>query len=647
MKTRAWVIIYRVVAGLSAVSLLAILALMVYINRTLEGTTAFQDALKLAIASPEISKIIGPGVHQKLPAFGYAATLGQSEFAQWSVPLTGTAGSGHLFGVANQVNGVWEYSRLLFKSDQGQGQVDLTRISPISFPNVPTKSVFLVPFGLDNGETLDWVPAFYKSKLGIDVTVLPSVPLDSNLIERDRDQLDAEKCINNFLKRQYRNLAADPSAVIVAITSKDMFISGFGWRYAENFRSEGRFAVISSSRLHPWSPLGTMNPEWLNSRLQKLLTKNLAILYFDMPLSSDYTSLLSGGVLAGWQIDQMGGQIVGAERRWDPFFSPGGPEITIYDVPGKSLFWNRVGSDSALLNSEAQTFSTSAKVGLMIQRQADFTFEDEPALQFTRVYRNQDDRSRAFGIGGSDCFDMFLGGQMGVAVDLITDDGTRIHFTHKAPAAGQRGDTYLPSREEHRFIEAVFMGDTWQVTTKNGWTYFFPYRPKALPQYVTVLTGFIDPEHHRYEMERDEFGSLLDVTSASGKWLHFANDDQHRIRKITASSGRTMQYEYDGGGHMIRATASDGHVNSYTYDDRGQMLTAAHGDDGPILTNQYFSDGRIKSQTMSDGKSFEYAYFHDGDVMRESFITDPNKLETYIQYDSGGYEEGLPMPHPN
>jgi len=38
---------------------------------------------------------------------------------------------------------------------------------------------------------------------------------------------------------------------------------------------------------------------------------------------------------------------------------------------------------------------------------------DDPHLQFTRVYRNEDDRSRSFGIGGTDSFEIMLGGQMG------------------------------------------------------------------------------------------------------------------------------------------------------------------------------------------------------------------------------------------
>jgi len=49
-----------------------------------------------------------------------------------------------------------------------------------------------------------------------------------------------------------------------------------------------------------------------------LLSKNIVILYFDLPLSIDYTSLLSGGLFSGSEIDRMGGELIGGEGRGDP-----------------------------------------------------------------------------------------------------------------------------------------------------------------------------------------------------------------------------------------------------------------------------------------------------------------------------------------
>jgi YD repeat-containing protein len=636
---------------LTRVTLFAIgivVAACVYLHFQIVRSEAYEDSLTRAVASPSVRDKLGDRIQVNYPVFGHLIPFGNSRFMEWSVRLTGSRGHGHLYGVANQINGIWYFSRLTFE-DNNKNTTDLTPVSQVPVPPVPTKHVYLVPLGLIEGESLDWAPVYYKSKFAVEATVLPPVPLDPELIDRTREQVIAEKSIE-FVQRKYPQLAADPSALLIAVTSSDMYIRSLSWSYAENFRTQGRFALISSARLHPPTLMERLNPEWLNSRLQKLLTKNLAILYFDLPMSSDYTSLLSGGVLSGLEIDQMGGGIVGAEGRWDPFVESGDPAIAIYDVPGKKPLWKRTYVRAALPDTAAQVFCADLGIGLFFQLKTDFLFEDDRALQFLRLYRTQDDRSRAFGIGGTHSFDMFIVGQMGVAVDLVLNDGARVHFVHQPPAAGQRGDVYRVTEDtDERFVntQAIFLQNTWQIKTTDGWTYFFPYRPNALPQYVTVLTSFIDPSQHKYEMERDAFGALLRVSSPTGKWLHFENDSEHRIRRITASTGRSIQYDYDEDGHLIRATDSDGHVDSYTYDDKGQMLTAAHGEEKPLVVNEYFNDGYIKQQDMGDGRGFKYFYFRETNRIRQNYIVDPNGLETYIQYVPGGYLQSLPARPPH
>ncbi len=89
---------------------------------------------------------------------------------------------------------------------------------------------------------------------------------------------------------------------------------------------------------------------------------------------------------------------------------------------------------------------------------------------------------------------------------------------------------------------------------------------------------------------------------------------------------------------MIRATDSAGHVDSYTYDDKGQMVTASHGTGKTVLTNDYFTDGYIKNQTLGDGGKFGYSYFRrERGIIYENQITDPRGLQTYVQYVPGGY----------
>jgi hypothetical protein len=130
-----------------------------------------------------------------------------------------------------------------------------------------------------------------------------------------------------------------------------------------------------------------------------MLTKNIAMLYFDLPMSSDYTSMLSGGVLSGTEVDFMTGSIIGAEGKWDPFFDGGVPQMAIYNEPGKGTMWHMGYSTEVLPDTSAQVFGAYLESGIFMQRQNDFYFDGEYPLRFTRAYQTQDERSRSFGIG--------------------------------------------------------------------------------------------------------------------------------------------------------------------------------------------------------------------------------------------------------
>jgi YD repeat-containing protein len=268
-------------------------------------------------------------------------------------------------------------------------------------------------------------------------------------------------------------------------------------------------------------------------------------------------------------------------------------------------------------------------------------------LKLTRAYRNADDQSRAFGIGTNDSLDIFLVGRMGSFIDLIGEDGGRLHFVHDTPRAGESGDVYRSQPGTSGGPEALFDGNIWHVTLGNGWTYLFPYRPHALGSHVTVLTGYLDPKGHKFEMARDESGDLLGVTTPTGKWLHFEHRPDHTIRRITDSQGRSVQYEYDSGGRLTRVSDSEGHSESYTYNDRNEMLSVSNDGAAALLTNQYTSTNLISKQTLSDRRHFEYSYtLGTRMVITQNLFTDPNGLLTYFDYGSNGYIQSLPSRPP-
>lgn len=637
-------ILSRIAGVLLAAALLFIAAVAGLAHAHLSSTTAYQEALRLAKASPTVQALLGKDIHLKSMAFGVVFTGHGSEFVQFSVMLAGSHGAGHLYAVANSINQAVQFSRLSFLPAAGTQYIDLTPAPQrLNLPPASAKKVYLIPMGLSDSESLDWAPVYYQAKFGIDVVVLTAVPLTEKLLDPRREQVDSEGFVA-YLRSLYPELDADPTALLIGVTSRDIYIPSLDWPFAENYRQGARFAVVSSARLHPPAIMGRWNPEWLHSRLQKMLTKNIVMLYFDLPMSSDYTSLLSGGVLSGFQVDLMGGTIIGAEGIWDSFISSDDPVVTIYSVPGKPSLWRMMDSGEALPQRGAHVFRADLGDGLFIDRTADFRLEGEYPLLFTRSYRNQDNISRSFGVGASDSLDIFLVGQMSVYVDLIYEDGGRLHFVHAPHKPGQTGDAYVA-----KGAVAVYAGDGWTVTLRDKSKLYFPYQPKALGYYVTVLAGYTDSAGHKYEMERNASGELLSATTPSGQWLHFDRDTEHRVHRISDSTGRAVTYDYDSRGCLSKVADSDGHTESYSYDDKFQMLTVTQGSSSiPAITNKYDISGKIISQTMASGEKFLYHYTSDpqgrGNATVPDVITDPRGLVTHMQYGRYGYIQSLPLP---
>jgi YD repeat-containing protein len=620
------------------------------------STDAYSQAITAAKSNSEVQGLLGDNIRAEIPAIGFTSTMNGEQFTEFSVRLVGSRGSGHLYAVANAVNGVWEFSRLWMYANHGGERIDIApKAAPLRLPSVPAKKIYLVPVDLNPEQPLNWAPAYYKAKLGIEVEVLPAI----SIAKEREDQPGQQVAADQFLQRitfTYPEIVRDPANTLIGVTSRDISSHSYGRRYTENVREDARFAVVSCARFQPRSFLARWNPEWLNSRLQKMLTKNIAILYFDLPMSSDYSSMLSGGALSGDEVDLMSGSIIGAEGQWDPFIDSGDIGVTAYAVPGKPMVWRMEPSNEALPQTSARVFSVNLTTGVFNYSKTDFLFDGAYPLQFARVYRNQDSQSRAFGVGSNDSLDIFLTGQMGMYIDLIFEDGRRIHFIHAQPVVGQKGDTYVAvtdSGSPFSRSRAIFgAGAMWTVERSDGWKFYFPYRPHALGPNVTVLTGFSDPSGHKCEMVRSESGDLLSVTTPSGAWLHFQRDPQHRILSISDSFGRTATYDYNAAGLLSHVIDSEGIEESYSYDDKGEMLSVALSSGAPIFMNTYDISGNITSQTLPDGGKFEYHYTRDpsgrGTAIVPDVITAPNGLVSNIQYEAegDGYRQWLPHPPP-
>jgi YD repeat-containing protein len=624
------------------------LAIPLYFYARLLRSEAYAFSIERAKSSSEVQRVLGTGVHTRWLPIGSALRSYGSDFAEWSVVLAGSHGSGRLYGIANKIGTDWEISRLTLVPANGGPSLNLTPPPPrLHLPPAKATKAYLVPLDPTPQQSLSWATDYYKAKLGISVDLLPAVTLAPSAEDPTRHQLIAEKCID-AIAQAYPELANDPSVVLVGVTSRDMFIQAFNWSYAENYREYGRMAVVSSARFEPTDFPGKWNKELLNSRLQKMITKNIVMLCFDLPLSSDYTSLLSSGILSGREVDYMSSKIVGASGQWDPSFNAGDAAVTITASPDKPMTW-RFDDVRNLPDRSAEIVNVYIDDGLLIQRKMDFYLDGEYPLELMRVYSTSTggQRSWSFGVNAQHSLDTFLVGEMEKWVDLNFADGSKVHFDYVKPQQPQSVEIYraVPNySKEFSNAEARYESDTWRVTTGTGWTYLFPYRPKARGSQVTVLTGFYDPSGHKTEMTRNEAGDLLEVTTPSGKWLRFECDSEHRVRRITDSQGRTAQYEYDQAGRLTRVTDIQGHSETYAYNTSDKMISIMDGSGNHVLSNEFTETGLIASQTLNDGRRLQYGYqFAARNVIRQSFLTDSSGLMTDFSYGPGGYVQSLPF----
>lgn len=612
----------------------------------------YQESLAKARSASSVQTLIGQPIEEGWIAFLETHHVYGSDFAQWTASIKGPKGSGWLDGAANRIGSSWRYSHLTFRGSGGQ-IVDLTP-PPAQDPlllSESKKKVFLVPLGNVPEESLTWAPAYYRAKFAMSVEVLPAIPLKVSAVNAKRHQLVAEDLIV-LMKQALPEKVKDQSTVLIGVTSGDMFIQSYDWRYAINYREDGRFAVVSTARLLPSWFFQKWNHALVLSRLKKMLTKNVYLLCFDVPLSGDPTSAVSGSVMSPGEVDYMSEEIIGAENRWHSQWNSVVPTVSMILDSGQPVVWNLDWSAKPPVDPSAEYIAADLWAGLLVQRKTDFYLKGDFPLQFVRAYSGKDAESREFGVGTNDSLDIYTGGVPNKYLELALENGVRTHFAFVPRSGGSRGQIYRARADYFSpFSRAnLFMrGFDIEIETTDGWHYFFPFRQaaKAEDKY-SVLSGYVDPQGRRFDMQRNNSGDLLRVTTPAGKWLNFERDEQNRFRRIESSEGRAVNYDYDARGRLVRVSDSDGNAEAYRYDEKNQMVAVVDGAGRVQMDIAYSTDGWISRQTLADGRTFEYEYQRDkkGDLAQIRF-TDPRGYVTLFDYTDKEYLQSLPSKAAN
>ncbi len=167
------------------------------------------------------------------------------------------------------------------------------------------EKLYFVPLSNFSAASLTKLVNSCKQKTGIEVIVTQPVPFALSTVNKQRQQVIAEEAIA-LIKLRYPNIAADRNAIVIGLTDEDLYVRKEKWQFAFGYRKEGRFAIVSSARMNPVNLGGSANDALLESRLRKMVLKNIGVLYYLFPLNHDPKSVLYEDVGAVEDLDKMG-----------------------------------------------------------------------------------------------------------------------------------------------------------------------------------------------------------------------------------------------------------------------------------------------------------------------------------------------------
>jgi RHS repeat-associated protein len=344
------------------------------------------------------------------------------------------------------------------------------------------------------------------------------------------------------------------------------------------------------------------------------------------------------------------------------------PGVGFYEFTGAMLGDPDWAPEEEPIDCPSEGDPVNLSSGLFVLENTDLTLNDVVPVHLTRTYRPNDSRGRAFGVGTTHPYDIFLVGAEGEYqyAELILPDGSRVHFDRISPGTGFSDAVLTHTKEPGRFYGSriVWDGQGWQLTLRDGTVYSFPVSDQS---FVTRpadagLLEIRDRFGNSIRMTRDTTGSsngrggnLLRITSPNGRWIKFtyetvpgSSPTEYRIEAATDNIGRRVSYYYDSLNRLVEVENPEGGVTTYTYagtSDRLETIRDARQNaecpppcpSPPIVTNEFRADGKVSRQTYADGHILEFSYSISNGMVTQTTVEKPGGATRTVFYNSDGY----------
>jgi RHS repeat-associated protein len=298
--------------------------------------------------------------------------------------------------------------------------------------------------------------------------------------------------------------------------------------------------------------------------------------------------------------------------------------------------------------------SVDLGTGLFVLEGSDLALPGLGSLSLDRAYRPNDTRSRAFGIGSSHAYDMYLVGSTFpyTFMDLVGPDGSRIHYNRVSPGTGWTDAVYEPEPcgTSSCIVKSVIRwnGGGWIVIYEDGTKLIFPDSSGATTPQRAALIGFEDRNGNSFSFARDSAGNLTRIAAPSGRWIEFTYDASNRITQARDNISRAVNYTYDASGRLASVTNPMTGVRNYSYDSSHRMTEVRDERGITVLKNEYDAAGRVVKQTLADDTPeltdnpfYAFTYTLDsGGRVTQTDVTDPGGTVRRVTFDASGYTTG-------
>jgi predicted Zn-dependent protease len=166
-------------------------------------------------------------------------------------------------------------------------------------------AVYFVPVGNAPIAEINGLVTHYQEKFDLKSAVLPPMTVSPKDFDSSRQQLIAESVVLS-LQRDYGKYLQNNSAILIGVTSDDMYMLQNDWQFCFGWRNPDiRIAVVSSARMNLYYPGEFMPSASLTSRLRKMVTKDIGIMYYHRKPSQNPRSVLFDGILGIEELDQV------------------------------------------------------------------------------------------------------------------------------------------------------------------------------------------------------------------------------------------------------------------------------------------------------------------------------------------------------